>query len=95
MRIVVDDDDGKPSTRDVEADEYASTGYAPLEELLDDEKAALGSLLCCAVVDSPLKPKQRSLDDLPRPFSGAIPAPGARPASPVTAAILAELDEDD
>lgn len=90
VRVVVYDSRGTQIVKDVPPDGYACTGYGPCDTLIDDEKAALASLLCC-LVNSP----DGNLDDLPRPYApGPMQALGARPPSPVTAQILAEFDDD-
>ena len=75
--------------QDLPPEAYATTGYAPLDMLIDDEKAALAALLCSLV-------GKGNLDDLPRPHTpGPMTSPMPRPSSPVTASILAEFNEDD
>ncbi|KAH8049820.1 hypothetical protein JL720_15492 [Aureococcus anophagefferens] len=89
VRVVVYDEKNTSRCKDLTPESYGTTGYAPLDELIDDEKAALAALLCSMVGNG-------SLDDLPRPYTpGAQLGPAPRPSSPVTASILAEFDEDD
>ncbi|KAH8094130.1 hypothetical protein JL720_4120 [Aureococcus anophagefferens] len=46
VRVVVYDEKNTSRCKDLTPESYGTTGYAPLDELIDDEKAALAALLC-------------------------------------------------
>ena len=95
VRVVVSDDAGTSRVKDFGPDAYAKCGYGPLEDLIDDEKAALASLLC-NLVHRRGASSDANLDDLPRPYQPSPPPSfHPRPTSPVTARILAEFEDSD
>ena len=77
VRVVIYDEKNTSRCKDLPPEAYATTGYAPLDMLIDDEKAALAALLCSLV-------GKGNLDDLPRPHTpGPMTSPMPRPSSPV------------
>lgn len=64
--------------KDVTPPRYACTGYGPVDQLCDEEKAALGCLLCSDCEDSPLG--RDALDELDPPFPPGSAVPAATPS---------------